>query len=232
MNVFPEEEPGANVLGSRQVAVVYLAVLESTQAIVVDLSAVFVVVDAVSVYLAGAVIGILRCTPCTDTGDTHPVTVRLKGHTVLDIILTPHMDAFPVLPSTDFSFGVKVFKDNTVYAVSDSYIHQGLRRCNGQLAVGFPYPSVNTPALLAGLLIHPLPVDHVVKTAFFTVKVDDTFIMDSTVGGHDTPGGSGIDAEVYGKDTISKSVFIRNQSLGFAESEPDTIPASHFINDR
>ena len=83
MNVFPEEEPGTNVLGSRQVAVVYLAVLESTQAVVVDLSAVFVVVDAVSVHLAGAVIGILRCTPCTDTGDTHPVTVRLKGHTVL-----------------------------------------------------------------------------------------------------------------------------------------------------
>ena len=68
MNVFPEEEPGANVLGSRQVAVVYLAVLESTQAVVVDLSAVFVVVDAVSVYLAGAVIGILRCTPCTRHG--------------------------------------------------------------------------------------------------------------------------------------------------------------------
>lgn len=208
MNVFPEEEPGTNVLGSRQVAVVYLAVLESTQAVVVDLSAVFVVVDAVSVYLAGAVIGILRCTPCTDTGDTHSVTVRLKGHTVLDIIFTPHMDAFPVLPSMDFSFGVKALEDDTVYAVSDSYIHQCLRRCNGQLAVGFPYPSVNTPALLAGLLIHPLPVDHVVKTAFFTVKVDDTFIMDSTVGGHDTPGGSGIDTKVYGKDTVSKSVFI------------------------
>ena len=59
MNVFPEEEPGADVLGSRQVAVVYLTVLESTQAVVVDLSAVFVVVDAVSVHLSGTVIGIL-----------------------------------------------------------------------------------------------------------------------------------------------------------------------------
>ena len=118
------------------------------------------------------------------------------------------MYPLPVLPSTDLPFRIKVLEDDTVYAVSDSYIHQGLRRCNGQLAIGFPYPSVNTPALLAGLLIHPLPVDHVVKTAFFTVKVDDTFIMDSTVGGHDTPGGSGIDTKVYGKNTVSKSVFI------------------------
>ena len=58
MNVFPEEEPGADVLGSRQVAVIYLAILESTQAVVVDFSTVFVVVDAVSVHLSGTVIGI------------------------------------------------------------------------------------------------------------------------------------------------------------------------------
>ena len=66
-------------------------------------------------------------------------------------------------------------------------------------------------AFLPCLLVHTLPVDPMIKTVFFTWKVDHTFCMDSTVCFHDAPGGCGIDPQVYSKDPVSKFIFILHE---------------------
>lgn len=86
--------------------------------------------------------------------------------------------------------------------------------------------------LLSCLLIHPLPVDHVIETVFFTWKVDHTFRMDSTICLHDTPGCCGIDSQINGKDPISKFILILNQFSDFLKCKTDLISAADFIYDR
>ena len=86
--------------------------------------------------------------------------------------------------------------------------------------------------LLSCLLIHPLPVDHVIETVFFTWKVDHTFRMDSTICLHDTPGCCGIDPQINGKNPVSKFILILNQFPNFFKCKTDLIPATNLIHDR
>ena len=86
--------------------------------------------------------------------------------------------------------------------------------------------------LLSCLLIHPLSVDHVIETVFFTWKVDHTFRMDSTICFHDTPRCCGIDPKINSKDPVSKFILILNQFSNLLKCKTDLIPTTDLIYDR